>query len=402
MDAFISSILTIAAGLLAVPVAVFFIEVMASITLALRHAAPRVKTLDEIWPHVVILVPAHNESTGLLATLADIKQQLQAGDRVLVVADNCTDDTATVALKGGAEVIERHDPARRGKGYALDFGLQHLRSEPPEIVIMVDADCRLADNAIDDLMRTCVATRRPAQALYLMTAPEGSRINHQVAEFAWRVKNMLRPLGLKALGLPCQLYGTGMAFPWNVINSADLASGALVEDTKLGLELALAGHPPIFCPAACVSSQFASSAAGTKTQRERWERGQIHLISTMAPRLLCSAVAHVNWNLLALTLDLAVPPLTLLAILVIGMFVATVLFALLGFSFWALTVSTASLLAFVLAAFLAWLKCGRDVVPVSAVFSVARYILGKFGLYRVKLRNKTDTQWTRTDRAKSE
>ena len=53
------------------------------------------------------------------------------------------------------------------------------------------------------------------QILDLMTAPEDSPINYRVAEFAWRVNNWVRPLGLAALGLPCQLMGTGMAFPWD-------------------------------------------------------------------------------------------------------------------------------------------------------------------------------------------
>jgi hypothetical protein len=64
--------------------------------------------------------------------------------------------------------------------------------------------------------------------------------------------------------------------------------------------------------------------------------------------------------------------------------------------------SAATLMAFVLTAFLAWQKCGRDLVPGSAVLSIALYIFGKLGLYRVKLLNKTDAQWIRTDRTKSE
>jgi cytochrome b subunit of formate dehydrogenase len=76
--------------------------------------------------------------------------------------------------------------------------------------------------------------------------------------------------------------------------------------------------------------------------------------------------------------------------------------AILGFSSLALTVSAATLMAFVLATFLAWLKCGRDVVPVSTVLSIALYIFGKLGLYRAKILNKTDAKWIRTDRTKSE
>ena len=56
-----------------------------------------------------VVVPAHNESLGLVPTLQDIKAQLGAGDRLIVVADNCTDDTAEVAVASGAEVIVRND-----------------------------------------------------------------------------------------------------------------------------------------------------------------------------------------------------------------------------------------------------------------------------------------------------
>ena len=90
----------------------------------------------------------------------------------------------------------------------------------------------------------------------MMTSPKKSLVNHQVAEFAARVTLSLRQRGLSALGLPCQLMGTGMAFPWEVVHTADFTSGSIVEDLKLGLELSLAGQSPIFCPSACVTSEF--------------------------------------------------------------------------------------------------------------------------------------------------
>jgi cellulose synthase/poly-beta-1,6-N-acetylglucosamine synthase-like glycosyltransferase len=397
-----SALLVTIAAIVAVVVAVFFVEVVAALTLGRRYDRLPSNTNSDFAAPIAVLVPAHNESAGLLPTLEDIKRQLRTGDRVLVVADNCTDDTATVAKAGGAEVIERNDPARRGKGYALDFGIQHLSSAPPDILIMIDADCRIAPNAITRLTRLCAVSQRPVQALYLMAAPANSRINHQVAEFAWRVKNWLRPLGLWALGLPCQLMGTGMAFPWQVISSVDLANGWLVEDLKLGLDLTSQGHPPLFCPSALVSSQFGSSAKAARTQRERWERGHIGMILTTAPALFYRAVSARNWNLFALTLDMSVPPLSLLAMLVIGMVGFTAVCALSGLSFMALIVSGAALATFVLAAFLAWLKCGRDVVPIGTVISIPLYILGKLGLYRVKMFNKPDAPWIRTDRAESE
>src|SRR5262245_17055169 len=90
-------------------------------------------------PRVAILIPAHNEETGIARTLRAVGVLLQSDDRVLVVADNCQDRTADVARDSGAEVIDRHDLQRRGKGFALDHGIKHLSSNPPEILIVIDA-----------------------------------------------------------------------------------------------------------------------------------------------------------------------------------------------------------------------------------------------------------------------
>jgi cellulose synthase/poly-beta-1,6-N-acetylglucosamine synthase-like glycosyltransferase len=398
MGTIVSCLLVVVASFLAISVTVFFFEIVAATALS-RWLYPVLPSQSN-RPPIAVLVPAHNESAGLVATLTNIQSQLLAGDRLLVVADNCSDDTATVARTAGAETVERHDPMRRGKGYALDWGVRHLGSDPREIVVVVDADCRLADGAIDVLASSCASTGRPAQAIYLMTAPTNSEINHQAAEFSWRVKNWLRPLGLHALKLPCQLMGTGMAFPWEVIRTADLASSQIVEDLKLGLDLTKAGHPPIFCPSARVTSQFASSAKGAGTQRQRWEQGHLGLIFRSAPRLLAIALARRDLNLFAITLDLAVPPLSLLALLVLGVFGISLLDAAVGHSMAALAISIISLLVFSIATLLAWIKCGRDVVPLGALLLIPAYAFRKIKLYRQLIFDKGDSQWTRTDRTK--
>lgn len=395
----ISCMLVILIILLAIPVAVFVVEILAATASSQPDclATPS----GQSRPSVAVLVPAHNESTGLLPTLADIKAQMQAIDRLLVVADNCSDDTAAVAAAAGADVIHRNDPDNRGKGYALASGVRRLELDPPDIVIIIDADCRLAEAAIDRLAATCAAARRPVQALYLMIAPDESPINSRVAEFAWRVKNWVRPLGLRALGLPCQLTGSGMAFPWEVIRSADLASGSIVEDLKLGLDLALAGSPAVFCPSARVTSEFPFTAEGIRSQRMRWEQGHVGTILTTTPRLIFAAIARANLNLLALALDVAIPPLSLLGVLVMGIWGSAAVATLLGMSSTPLLISTAGVFAFFGGAFLAWLKCGRDILPPSSVFLILAYVGGKLPIYRHLLLHKSGQQWIRTNRRKT-
>src|SRR5581483_1342018 len=122
MNALVSYPLMALSALLAIPTAVLCLEIVAA--LALPQPSSRVG--NGVRRRLAVLVPAHNESTGLLPTLADIRGQLLPEDRLVVIADNCTDDTAAVARAGGAEVIERQEFTKLGKGYALDHGLKYL------------------------------------------------------------------------------------------------------------------------------------------------------------------------------------------------------------------------------------------------------------------------------------
>jgi cellulose synthase/poly-beta-1,6-N-acetylglucosamine synthase-like glycosyltransferase len=400
MTTIIEYVLLVLAGLLAVPVITLVVEIIAALILTKRGSTQHMENAQQ--RRVCVLVPAHNESAGLLPTLENIKAQLQSADRLLVVADNCDDDTAAIAKAAGAEVVERHQPTRIGKGFALDLGLKHLSRDPPAIVIVIDADCRLASGAIDQLAMTCAMTRRPVQALDLMTAPDDSPVNYRVAEFAWRVKNWVRPLGLYALGLPCQLMGTGMAFPWDIIRTTGMATTSIVEDLQLGLDLAARGAAPLFCPSAAVTSQFPMSAEGAEKQRKRWEEGHIKMIFGKIPSCIYKAITQRNLGLLALTFDLAIPPLSLLVMLLTVVFFFAGLAALFGVPSTSLIISGVCLSAVASTVFLSWLKWGRDVLPPSAMLSVASYCVAKLPLYHHILSRSAASEWIRTDRKKKE
>lgn len=348
-------------------------------------------------PQITVLMPAHNESAGIARPLNAIRMQLQPGDRVLVVADNCSDDTAAVACANGAEVIERHDPARRGKGYALDFGVRHLEKQPPEVVVIIDADCIVHGYALDMLARYALAVSRPVQALYLMHSPEGAGLKTQVAEFAWAVKNWARPLGYHHMGLPCQLMGTGMAFPWALIREAPLASGHIVEDLKLGLDFARQGCAPHFCPGAKVTSVFPTHAEGVQSQRTRWEHGSLGVLMEEGWPRLKEALRTRNGGLLALALDLCVPPLALLTLLVL-------LLAALGVLGWAMTgdvrpwaLALVNLALVGGAVLLAWLRFGRKIISLPRLAYAPFYALSKIPLY-LKFLFRRQAEWVRSRR----
>jgi cellulose synthase/poly-beta-1,6-N-acetylglucosamine synthase-like glycosyltransferase len=231
-----------------------------------------------------------------------------------------------------------------------------------------------------------------------MTAPKDCTINYQVAEFAWRIKNWVRPLGMHNLGLPCQLMGTGMAFPWKTIHSANIASGEIVEDLKLGMHLALAGQPAQFCPAACVTSQFPSTAEGAANQRQRWEQGHIGLILRLAPKTILRAILSRNGPALALALDMAVPPLALLVFLIAATCLTGTIAALLGLSTMPMLIAAASAVGLTSVLLVAWWRFGRDILPARALPQVVSYLLDKARLYARLSSRPGKATWVRTER----
>jgi len=392
---FLSIVLTAFAVLLLVPTLFFFVEVAAGCLLARREIETTPAQRDR---RVAVLIPAHNEGAGIKATIDDVKRQLGPGDRLLIVADNCTDETASVAAAAGAEVSVREDQARIGKGYALDWGIKYLAAEPPDIVIVIDADCRVSESTIENLSQACSTSGHPVQALYLMAAAPGSSVNQQVAQFAWRVKNLVRPLGLRKLNLPCQLMGTGMAFPWKLIQSANLSSGFIVEDMKLGLELAAQGQAPHFCPSAVVTSTFPTSDKGSRAQRQRWEQGHLSLILSAVPDLVSAAIKSHDVKLLAMALDLSIPPLSLLVSVLTAMVTGTAIAAILGLSTTPFFLITACLILAATAVLLAWIKHGRDVLPLSDLIFIVPYLAKKLGLYATLAAGRRVSLWIRAER----
>ena len=392
----IEILLTGITALLAVPAVVLIVEVLAapfSVPRSVQTSEP-----DQANGTIAVLVPAHDEGTGLVPTLEDVKSQLRAGDRLVVVADNCTDDTAAVASSAGAEVTARFDPTKIGKGYALDWGIKYLAARPPDVIIVIDADCRIMTGTIAQLASMCIKTTRPVQALYLMSAPGGSTINHQVAEFAWRLKNWVRPLGLSALGLPCQLMGTGMAFPWQVARAADISNGFIVEDVKFGLELASAGYPPIFLPSAVVRSTFPTTHRGAEVQRHRWEQGHITLIIKKAPALLYQAARDRRLDLLALALDLMVPPISLFGLMVLTTVMASAMARVAGLSLVPVVLSAACLIAILVSTSIAWFNYGRDILPAKSIVLIVGYCFAKIRLYTAVILGRRISLWIRADR----
>ena len=193
------------------------------------------------------------------------------------------------------------------------------------------------------------------------------------------------------------MMGAGMAFSWQDVTAANLATGHLVEDIKLGLELCRDGKPPLFCPAAQVTSQFPTSQEGLTSQRTRWEHGHLGLVLAEGPGLIGRALTQRNWPLLAMTVDLLVPPLALLSLAMMVVFtVAWLALLALGIVLPAV-IATVSLALLGTAVLLAWWRFSRELIPFSVLLYAPFYAAKKIPLYLGFLL-KRQVEWVRSKR----
>lgn len=348
-------------------------------------------------PRMTVVMPAHNEEAIISQTISSIMPQLPPTGRLLVVADNCTDSTAQVASRAGAEVIVRQDIERIGKGYALDHGIRALIADPPQVILFVDADCEVGGGSLVALATLCASTRRPIQARYFMLAPPSGRPFDKISQLAWTIKTFVRPLGSAHLGWPCQLMGSGMAFPFDIISQLNLATRHLAEDQKLGAELALLGKLPLFYPKAQIFSQFPQSEPGKRQQCTRWEHGHLAVIEEFFLPLIRRAILKRSFRLFAFALDLCIPPLSLLALSL----ALTESIALLWFittdSVSPLVVSSTVLACFAASMGIAWWRFGQHLISLRELMAVPVYCLLKIPSFARFFFNR-QIRWVRTER----
>ncbi len=388
----VSRLLTAAtAAFIGIPALTLFVECVAALVQT-KDEEP-----DDSKVTASILIPAHNEEAMLGQMLTALQPHLTENVETIVVADNCTDRTAEIARMAGATVLERFNEVERGKGYALAHGMNHLESRPPDVVVMLDADCTVEPDGVARLIAKAHTTQRPVQGVYLMKSPADPSTTDLVSTFAFCVKNLVRPLGLHNLKQPCLLTGTGMAFPYELIRDAPLASGNIVEDMQLGYDLALSGASPLLAPDVRVWGELPDERRVAATQRTRWEHGHMQTLLRNVPVLLREAVKQRRIDLLTLALDLSIPPLALLMLIWVVYSAIGVIFGIVAFDWVPAAVSGGIGLLLFVGIGAAWVKFGRKIIPIRKLLAVPLYVAWKIPLY-FKFLLQRQTTWVRTER----
>ncbi len=91
---------------------------------------------DEIFPSIIVIIPAYNEEEAIPFVIKEIPDFVS---EIIVVNNNSTDDTAGAALRAGATVVEE---IRSGYGYACLKGIEYATqiNPRPEILVFIDGD----------------------------------------------------------------------------------------------------------------------------------------------------------------------------------------------------------------------------------------------------------------------
>jgi 1,2-diacylglycerol 3-beta-glucosyltransferase len=262
--------------------------------------------------HFVIVVPAHNEAAQIATTVGSLRALAypKAHFEVWVVADNCTDATATRATAAGAKVLERHNAALRGKGYALEFAFEQvLLAKGVDAVVVVDADTQVSANLLAAFSARLRDGALAVQGHYGVSNPNASWRTRLMA-VALAMFHRLRSLGRERLGVSAGLRGNGMCFSCALLRAHPHRAFGLVEDVEYGIAIGRAGVRIHYADEAHVFGEMVSNAQGSQTQRQRWEGGRMALVRQTLPGLLREAFRKKDPMLLDLAMDLAVPPLS--------------------------------------------------------------------------------------------
>lgn len=374
---------------------------LVSLALASFFARPRRGGEPPRAYDLAVLVPAHNEAALIARCLESLAGQDYPIERysVVVIADNCTDDTAAIAASCGARVFTRESNAR-GKGQALRWAMEQLLNDAdaPEAIVVIDADSVVDPGLLSGLTAELDRGADVVQAEYLALAEDDS-LRATLRASSLLLFHQVRFSGRKVLGLPCNLVGNGMLFSRQLLIEQPWTAYTSAEDLEFSVDLRLAGFRPVYASSALVCGPLPTRGKAAGKQQLRWEGGRFHVVRTRLPRLVAAIVRDRRWSLIDAAIDLAVPPLGILALgAVIGTTVSAATVALGWTPTWILApwlIAFASVPTFVLAGFV---SAGAPRATYRSLLLAPWFVMtGLVNRLRL-LHDLRATTWERTER----
>ena len=269
----------------------------------------RHRSLPPAQCRLAVVIPAHNEATLIARCVHSVAAaDPSMGDRqIVVIADNCSDDTAARATEAGARVLVRHNLEQRGKGYALRMAFETLEAEGFNAFLVIDADSLVSANLLSETALRLNAGAPAVQCRYQVANGTDS-LRTRLMDVAFLAFNVLRPMGRGGWGLSAGVLGNGFALRSETLRAVPYNADSIVEDLEYHLRLVGDGQQTDFISEATVFGEIPAGDEAARVQRSRWEGGRLRMAREWIPRL-AAGVLRGRFRLLEPLLELLTLPL---------------------------------------------------------------------------------------------
>jgi cellulose synthase/poly-beta-1,6-N-acetylglucosamine synthase-like glycosyltransferase len=246
-------------------------------------------------PRLLFLVPAHDEElliAGCVRSLVGMNYP-RGKTRIIVIADNCSDQTAEIARAEGAEALIRVDRDAPGKPRALAWALDQIELRDWDACVIVDADSTVAPGFANGLAKLAPLNDIAFQSnIGMLNEFENwlTRLGGVLARCRYEVTYPLK----QSAGLNCPINGNGMGFGTNLLIRDGWRAFSITEDSEQYAVYTEAGVPIRHANEADLFAQEPRSLDQGVTQRRRWLAGRIRIIRDWAVRLVVSP--RISWH----------------------------------------------------------------------------------------------------------
>ncbi len=236
---------------------------------------------------ITVLIPAHNEEKSLPLTLNSLRSQSRPPERIIVVADNCSDGTVQVACDMGYESFETINNNHR-KGGALNQALAELLPSMgrKDVILVMDADSQINSTFLESAARHFLEVPSLDAVGGVFYGEEGHgflgqlqrnefiRYSDQIRKRRGRVFVLTGTASLfRAHALTAVAKSRGLYIPG--VNGQVYDTAALTEDNELTIALKSLGCPMISPPECRVTTELMPTWKNLWVQRMRWQRGAV-------------------------------------------------------------------------------------------------------------------------------
>ncbi|WP_243108727.1 glycosyltransferase family 2 protein [Clostridium rectalis] len=249
-----------------------------------------------------LIVAAHNEEIvigNIVDSLNNLDYPKELYD-VYVIADNCTDKTASKAKEKGAIVYERFNKDKRGKGYALEWMFKNIfdmDDEKYDAVAVFDADNLVHKNFLREMNKKMCDGYKVVQGYLDSKNPDDTWITGSYSISFWTSNRMFQ-LSRSNLGLSSQLGGTGFCIDTDILKELGWGATCLTEDLEFTCKLVLNGYRVGWAHDAIIYDEKPLTLTQSWFQRRRWMQGFADVAGRYFFRLLKKSIKSFSFTAL--------------------------------------------------------------------------------------------------------